>query len=144
MATSFKFESAQGRVCPRCGGNEYERNASGWRCSYCGTVYSDHDDPNNPAPRIPVPVYVEKRNEQREKAHESIVLNLIPWAIVLVSALLFLMFYNPYSFYDVEYLLIIVSILGIIFGIRGIPKIRAAQIMLREIDASIRTNQNDQ
>lgn len=86
---------------------------------------------------------MEKRNEQREKARETIVFNTIPWIMALISFLLFIVFYNPLFFYDIEYLFIIVFVLGVIFGIRGIPRIIAAQNMIREIDASIKINKSD-
>lgn len=143
MATSFKSESVQGRVCPRCGGNEYKREFSGWRCQFCGTVYPDNDDPENPAPRIPIPIYVEKRNEQRQKAEGEIVFNTIPWVVALISFIVLVSFHYPGRFNETELLLVVVLIAGIVFGIRGIPIIRAAKRMLREIDESVKSNRDD-
>lgn len=142
MATSFKFERVQGHTCPRCGGNEYERDVLGWKCLFCGTCYPDNEDPDNPAPHIPIPVYVEKRNIQRDEAEAKIYANLIPWGVAVICFFLLCVFTPGGSLNSISAILIIAIVISVILGIRGIAKIRAAKRMLDEIDESIKTNQD--
>lgn len=129
---------AHGGNCPRCGGNEYRKDADGWRCQYCDSFYPNDGNPDNPAPKIPVPIYIEKRNEQRTLAHTTIAVNLAPWAVVLLCLFFIIPALGPNGHSNDAISGLAFMIVALPFGIRGIPKILAAREMLRDIDASVR------
>ncbi len=70
-------------------------------------------------------------------------MNIIPWIVAAICGFLTLVL-NPFGIInDNTVILLLGFLVGVIIGIRGIPKICASVKLLKEIDNSVLTNSNE-